>query len=576
VATPFSVLTRNRDFRRLFGAELVVFGSDWFVMVPLLVLLPELTGSGVWGALVLAADTGINALLLPYTGTIADRVDRRTILIAANVAALVAILLLFTVRSAATAPLALVAIGAVAVAKAFYSPAASAALPNVVDPEDLAAANAVAGSAWGTMTIVGASLGGIVSSAFGPYVSFAVAAASLFVAAVLTTLIRRPLQAPRDPDFVPPRAWHALIEALRYIGARPRLRALVTVKSAVGLGNGVLTVFPLLAGLYGVGALGAGLLFAVRGAGALVGPLVMRPVLNHRSWLLPGLALSMSLYGLGYIGVAFAPWFPLVLALVFVAHFAGGTNWVLSNYALQGEVPDRLRGRVFATDMMLATLAISVSQLFAAAFVDRVDERVILIGCGLITLVYAIGWRLATRHLSLTETTPEDPATATATDGPTAAGPSVAGPSGAVPVGDGLVDGGPDGDGPVGDNVVERRVGVDPAMGTPIDGSPIGDGLVGDGTAAGGRAGGGRIGNGLVRGGLTGEGRPGGARTGGLAGEGRTGGPGEARTGGLAGESRTGGRPGETRTSTPPAKGPVRAPGHQSGDQQSDTGGRDQ
>jgi hypothetical protein len=90
-----------------------------------------------------------------------------------------------------------------------------------------------------------------------------------------------------------------------------------------------------------------------------------------------------------------------------VAHFAGGTNWVLSNYALQGEVPDRLRGRVFATDMMLATLAISVSQLGAAAVVDRVDERVILAGCGLITLVYAIGWRIATRNLSLAETVPE-------------------------------------------------------------------------------------------------------------------------------------------------------------------------
>ena len=65
----------------------------------------------------------------------------------------------------------------------------------------------------------------------------------------------------------------------------------------------------------------------------------------------------------GLPGVAVGPWFPLVLALVFVAHFAGGSNWVMSNYALQGEVPDRLRGRVFATDMMLATLAISVSQL---------------------------------------------------------------------------------------------------------------------------------------------------------------------------------------------------------------------
>ena len=408
MAASLSVLTRNRDFRRLFAAELVVFGSDWFVMVPLLVLLPELTGSGVWGALVLAADTGITALLLPYTGTVADRIDRRKILMMANLAALVSALLLFVVRSAATAPLALVAVGAMAVAKAFYSPAAQAALPNVVDRVDLAAANAISGSSWGTMTIVGASLGGVVSSAFGPYVSFAVTVCCLALAVVLTASIRRPMQAPHLTEGPTPRAWPAMIEALRYLRARPRIRALVTVKSAVGLGNGVLTVFPLLAGLYGVGALGAGMLFAMRGAGALVGPLVMRPVLGHRSWLLPGLALSMSLYGVGYLGAAFSPWFWLVLVFVFVAHFAGGTNWVLSNYALQGEVPDRLRGRVFATDMMLATLSIAASQLGAAAVVDHVDERIILAACGLITLTYAIGWRIATRHLSLTDPPPTD------------------------------------------------------------------------------------------------------------------------------------------------------------------------
>ena len=409
MATPFSVLTRNRDFRRLFAAELVVFGSDWFVMVPLLVLLPELTGSGVWGALVLAADTGITALLLPFTGTLADRFDRRKIMIAANLAAVGAASLLFLVRSAATAPLALVAIGAIAVAKAFYSPAATAALPNVVDREDLAAANAVSGSVWGTMTIVGASLGGLVSSVFGPYVSFGVTVVCLLLGALATALIRRPLQAPRMAGEAPAHPWHALVEGMRYIGARPSIRALVTVKSAVGLGNGVLTVFPLLAGLYGVGALGAGLLFALRGAGALVGPLVMAPVLRRPSWLLPGLALSMGLYGVGYLGVALSPWFWLVATLVFVAHFAGGTNWVLSNYALQGEVPDRLRGRVFATDMMLATLAIAISQLGAAIFVDHVDERVILAGCALITLTYAIGWRIATRGLTL-ENPPAQPA----------------------------------------------------------------------------------------------------------------------------------------------------------------------
>jgi hypothetical protein len=66
-------------------------------------------------------------------------------------------------------------------------------------------------------------------------------------------------------------------------------------------------------------------------------------------------------------------------------------------------VPDQLRGRVFATDLMLATLAITVSQLIAASVVDHVDDRLILAGCGLITLSYAIGWRIATRRLTLAE-----------------------------------------------------------------------------------------------------------------------------------------------------------------------------
>ncbi|MER6595569.1 MFS transporter [Micromonospora purpureochromogenes] len=406
MSSTFSVLTRNRNFRNLFLAELVVFGADWFVMVPLLVLLPKLTGSGVWGALVLALDTGVVALLLPYTGTIADRFDRKKIMMVANVAALLGVLLLLGVRSAGTAWLAMLAIAVVAVAKAFYSPAAQAALPNVLDPDELAAGNAVAGSAWGTMTVVGASLGGVLSAAAGPYACFWVAAVGLALAAGLAALIRRPLQAPRDTDLPTPRTWAAIREALGYIGHRPRVLALVTVKSAVGLGNGVLTVFPLLAGVYAVGPVGAGLLFAFRGAGALVGPILMRRVLTNRAWLLPGLAASMSLYGLAYLGASVVGWFPLVLVLVFVAHFGGGSNWVLSNFALQGEVPDRLRGRVFATDMMLATLAISVSQLVVASVVDLVDERVVLAGCGLVTLVYAVGWRIATRRLSLS-----DPAT---------------------------------------------------------------------------------------------------------------------------------------------------------------------
>jgi len=414
VATPLSVLTGNRDFRRLFSAELVMFGGDWFVMVPLLVLLTKLTGNGLLGGVALAADTGIQALLLPYAGVVADRVDRRRIMITSNAAAFVAVLLLLEVRTASTAFLGPLAVGAVAVAKAFYSPAATAALPNIVDAGDLSAANAIAGSAWGTMTVVGSSLGGILSAVFSPYTCFLITATLLGVAAMLVLGVHRPMQAPRVPGAAHPRVAHALAESFRYVVGRPRVVALVTVKSAVGFGNGVLALFPVLAvSVFAVGATGTGLLFAARGLGALIGPLLMRRFLGRRSWLFTGLALSMTTYGLAYIGVSLVGWFPLVLVLVVVAHIAGGGNWVMSNYALQIEVPDALRGRVFATDQMIVMLAVSASLLTVGALEDHVNVRLLVAACGAVTVLYGIGWRLMTLRLPAAPSGEPVPAPAT-------------------------------------------------------------------------------------------------------------------------------------------------------------------
>jgi MFS family permease len=402
-----SVLTRNRDFRRLFLAELVVFGGDWFAVIPLMELLLDLTGRGVWGSLALAADTAVLAVLLPYAGTVADRLDRRKILVATSLGALAAVVVLLAVRSPGLAWLGPVAIGVLGAAKAFYTPAALAAMPNLVPRADLSVANAVAGSAWGTMLVVGASLGGVMTALLGPYACFLITAACLLAATVLVWRIRAPMQAGRAGEPTPPLV--ALREALGYIRRRPRVLSLVTVKSAVGVGNGVLASFPLLAASFAAGPMGTGFLFAARGLGALVGPLLMRRVLAHRSWLLAGLAISMAGYGLAYLGVALSPWYALTLALVVVAHLAGGTNWTMSNFALQVEVPDQLRGRVFATDMMIATLAISVSLLVVGALVDLVELRVLIAGCGCATLLYAIGWRIGTRRQSLADRAPSGP-----------------------------------------------------------------------------------------------------------------------------------------------------------------------
>ncbi|HEX6074764.1 MAG TPA: MFS transporter [Micromonosporaceae bacterium] len=392
-------MRRNPDFRRLFIAELVVFGGDWFMLIPLLALLSELTGGGTWGGVILALDTTVLALLLPYAGTLADRLDRRVLLITANLVSVGAALLLMFVRSEETVWVAVAAITTVATAKAIYSPASQAALPNLVDPEDLPTANAIAGSAWGTMLVVGASLGGLIASLLGPYPSFLVAAGCLAAATVLTIRVRRPFQAVRERRPAT-RAYPLLVEAVRYIGAQPRVRALVTVKSAVGVGNGVLATFPILATqVFGVGTFGMGLLYGARGLGALIGPLLLRRILTSPGRLLPGLAISMAGYGVCYLLVGITPWFGLVLLLVVLAHTAGGANWVLSNYALQTEIPDGLRGRIFAADMMIAMVAVSLSQAAAGALTDQLGPRLVIAGCGSLTLLYAVVWRLATVRL---------------------------------------------------------------------------------------------------------------------------------------------------------------------------------
>ncbi|MBB5872018.1 MFS family permease [Allocatelliglobosispora scoriae] len=395
-----AVLTRNGDFRRLFFAQLITFGADWFLMVPLLVLLAKLTGGGLWGGLVLAIDTGVLALLMPYAGAIADRVDRKKIMIFGNLAAVVAVSSLFLVRGSAAGPIAVVAVGAIAVAKAFFTPAASSALPNLVKPEELSGAMAVAGSAWGTMTVVGSSLGGVLTSIFSPYACFAVIAVSLLGSAALTWGIRQPTQAfSGAPVTGRGSAWSAVREGLAYVKARPRLLSLVTVKSAVGVGNGLLVVFPLFVLSFGYDAEAVALLFLARGLGALVGPFLMRVVLKRPEWLLSGLSISMASYGLAYLGVAVAHWFPLALVLVFVAHVAGGGNWMMSAYAIQRIVPDELRGRVGATDFMVAMIAVTSSQLVVSLLVDSIDPRAIIAGCALTTLTYAVGWRLVTRRV---------------------------------------------------------------------------------------------------------------------------------------------------------------------------------
>ena len=393
-----ALLSRERDFRRVYAAQLVQLGGDWFVLVPLLTLLTRLTGGGLFAGLVLAADTVALAALSPYAGTLVDRIDRRHIIVSANLASAALVLLLLFVTSAGAAPLALMVVAGIAAAKAFSTPSASAALPNLVDARDLPTASVLAGASWGVMLTVGGAAGGLLAAVAGEAACVLVACGLYVLAAVTVARTRRSFQAEGERAS---RSGFAddVRETVTYARGHPRVAALLAVKSGVGVGNGVVALYPLLAVAYGAGPLAVGILFSARGLGALIGPLALRRRATDPVRLPGLLAASMLAYGVCYALAGWVGLLPLAVLLVVIAHVGGGANWVLSVFALQATVPDRLRGRVFSADLMIATLAVGGSQLLAGLLSDAVDVRVLTSAFGVATFVYGLVWYAVVRRL---------------------------------------------------------------------------------------------------------------------------------------------------------------------------------
>ena len=185
-----SLLRRNRDFRALFFASVISLGGDWFLWVAINGLIFESTRKALYVGLAILAQESAFFLASPIGGALADRMDRRKLMIVCDlVRAVVCVAFLFVGPD--TIWLAYVLLPVLATFAAPFDPALSAATPNVVDPQDLPAANALNGSLWGTMLAVGAGLGGLISAVFGADTAFLVDAGSFLVSAALLSSIRR-------------------------------------------------------------------------------------------------------------------------------------------------------------------------------------------------------------------------------------------------------------------------------------------------------------------------------------------------------------------------------------------------
>jgi MFS family permease len=374
------LLRSNHDFRNLFIGQLVSQTGDWFNSVALFTLLLSLTGSGEAVGYILIIKLLPSFFAGPLAGVVADRFNRKTIMIVADIVRGFLVLGFLIVQRPDQVWIVYVLAALEVVVSTFFDPAKSASIPNIVSREELIPANALSAASWSVTLALGAAVGGLVTDAFGRNTAFIIDSLTFFVSAAYIARVRMrwsPATKGRSERLSLAEATGVtdFIEGARYLRANPRVMALLLVKSGWGLGGGVL----LLLTVYGKqifpigreGAASIGLLYAARGFGALVGPLIAGVITSGAPRTMrQAISVAFFVSTVFYLVFAHSPVLVVALVCVVGAHSGGSIQWVFSTTLLQMTVPDRFLGRVFALEMALLTLTMSVSTYVTGWGVD--------------------------------------------------------------------------------------------------------------------------------------------------------------------------------------------------------------
>ncbi|WP_437753841.1 MFS transporter [Sorangium sp. So ce1389] len=374
------LLRRRPRFRRVWLSEIVSLLGDWmsFVAVSLLALGGE--GGGVVAlALVMVGHHLPNALFAPVAGVLADRLDRRWLLIATSLVQGALTLAMLGAAVLGSVPAVQVLVFVRSSVGALRLPAQSAVLRHVVEEDELLEANAIASATWSVMFAVGMAFGGLIA-ALGPAAALAVDAASFGLSALflwgLPPMVAegRPAEGGTLAALASVRG--DMVLAWKHAWDRPPLLDAVLAKTPVHLANGgALLLLNLLAtqlAFAGTGALTLGLLQCVRGAGTGVGPLLGVALVRR------GLRGELAATGAAWVtfasiaALAVTRHWAALLAVVLAWGLGSGANWVLSSSEIQRLSPDRFVGRLSAIDNLALTVGLCAALLGGAVLVEQV------------------------------------------------------------------------------------------------------------------------------------------------------------------------------------------------------------
>ncbi|MDT5023986.1 MAG: hypothetical protein QOE61_412, partial [Micromonosporaceae bacterium] len=269
-----TLVRRNRPLRRLLAALAVSQIGDWLYNLALLAFVYDRTQSVTWTAVTTAARVLPMVLLGPFGGVLADRYDRRWLMIVSDIVRVGAMVLLAVVAVAGLPVLFAPLLAAISTAAAaVYPPCVAATLPRLVEDADLAAGNAARSVIQSASIIAGPAAGALLLLLGSPVMAFLINAVTFAASAIIL------LGLPAGALFKPPAADGKAAGVLRELRAgvvalrdNPLASRLVGADIMCSLMYGAQTVLLLLLGRQlGYGDAGYGYLLAGVGIGGLIG-----------------------------------------------------------------------------------------------------------------------------------------------------------------------------------------------------------------------------------------------------------------------------------------------------------------
>lgn len=399
-----SLIRSNPDFRYLWFGQIISLLGDWFNLIASATLINRLSESGLAISALFVIRMLAPFLISPLAGVLADRFDRRRLLILTDVLRAAVVLCFLLVRTAEHIWL-LYTLTAIqlAISGIFY-PTRTSILPDIVTERNLGSANAISSATWSVMLALGSALGGLAAGSWGVYPAFIIDGLTFLLSALFISRICTKKQPGAKRQLSSQSSsLNLYLNGLRYLKEHPHVLVITLHKAVFSLlisGPFQVVQVALAKDIFVIGqdgGVGLGILFAAAGIGTGFGPFVARIFTGDRKRPLRiAIAIAYPLSAIGLFIIAPLSSFAIVLLGTALRAVGGGITWVFSNQLLFQIVPKDVRGRVFASEFAFFSLASALGSLAGGWGVDnpRIGIEGTLLWMTVLILMPGILWSM--------------------------------------------------------------------------------------------------------------------------------------------------------------------------------------